>query len=238
MTISIISGFFNSTILSSFVFLIAVCVLVYFTAKSIRKDYKRFIVIVTAILLAWFFAVFILSQLQFFSKNPLFIPNILVGFLVLFELLRRVYSSQSIQKLADSFPQHWLILIQTYRIVGVGFLILYAQGILPAEFAFPSGIGDIFVGISAPFVAYLYYRKKPYAKKLAIIWNIVGILDLIVALGVGFIGFPRPVQFVTLHTSTEPLSLFPLAIITLFAVPLAILMHSLSLRTIKKPLAN
>ncbi|HLC53861.1 MAG TPA: hypothetical protein VJK03_04935 [Candidatus Nanoarchaeia archaeon] len=222
------------TTLSSFAFLIATAILIYFAARKTRRDYIIFTAITTAILLIWFFTVFILSQMRFFAQNPLFAPNIFIGFLVLFELLRRVYAAKSIRKLAEAFSQHWLIGIQTYRIVGVGFLFLWARGMLPAAFAFPSGIGDIIVGVSAPLVAWAYYKQKPYARNLAITWNILGILDLIIALSVGFLGFPRPVQFAPLAPTTEALSLFPLAIIPLFAVPLAILMHSLSLRVLRK----
>jgi hypothetical protein len=129
---------------------------------------------------------------------------------------------------------HWLIAIQTYRIVGVAFFFLWAQGVLPAAFAFPAGIGDILVGLSAPIVAYLYYRKKPYANKLAIWWNILGIVDLIIALGTGILGFPRPIQTLPVSPSTEAMSLYPLALVSLFAVPLALLLHALGIKVLSR----
>ncbi len=223
-----------STLASSFIFLFAVWLLVHYTLYKNKLERKfLFSFLAGIILLIWFSLIAILGSLSFFAKNPLFAPWIVFGFLILFELLRRVYHSKKVQAFASLIPMHWLIGIQFYRIVGVGFLILYSQGVLPGAFAFPAGIGDIIVGVSAPFVAILYYLKKPYAKNLAIVWNIVGILDLIIALSVGFLGFPRPVQFVPLQPTTEPLSLFPLVIIPLFAVPLALLMHFLGLKVLK-----
>ena len=152
----------------------------------------------------------------------------------LFIVLKKVYSSKIVENIVDKIPIPFIVGIQTYRIVGYGFFILYGMGLLPAAFAFPAGIGDMIVGIAAPFVAAVYFFKKYYPKKLAIIWNILGIVDLIVAIGVGIFAYPRPIQVLPTEVSTELLSLYPLAIIPLFAVPLATLLHFLSIRSLKK----
>ncbi len=236
MAFGISDSLINPVVLSSFAFLIFVLIMVYRTLRSMkitRDKSIRFFLITTGVLLAWFSAVFILGKIGFFARNPLFAPNMIFGFLILFHFLRMAYHSKTLQTVADAIPTTWIVGIQTYRIVGVGFLILYVQQQLPAAFAFPAGIGDILVGVSAPFVAMIYYAKKPYAQKLAIAWNIFGIADVVVAVGVGILGFPRPVQFIPLAPSTEPFSLFPLVIIPLFAVPLATLLHFLSLRVLQ-----
>lgn len=214
-------------------FLFAVSVWFMFHA-AIRKLKKPpvYSFLVMAVLGFWFTLVLLLGQMRFFAINPLVVPNIVLGFLVLFILLQKAYASSAIRTMADAIPQHWIIGIQTYRVIGVNFLTLYSAGVLPAAFAFPSGYGDIFVGITAPFVAYFYFKKKIFARKLAIIWNFVGILDLVTALGVGILGFPRPLQTLPLTPSTEPLSLYPLALISLFAVPLALMLHLFSLRVL------
>lgn len=243
MTLNLsLKDFLDPTILSSFVFFILVIAIIYYTIYQVLKNAKmslnknKFFLITALVLLFWFFIVVVLGKIGFFSKNYyyLFVPNIVIGFLVLFELLRRVYNSETIKKITDKIPQHLIIGIQFYRIAGVGFIILWARGVLPAVFAFSAGVGDIFVGLTAPFVAYFYYLKKPFSRKLAIIWNYLGILDLIIALSLGPLGFPRPIQFLPLNPSTEPISLFPLVVIPLFAVPLAILLHLFSLRVLKK----
>lgn len=240
-----IKDFLDTTILSSLAFLIFVLLILYFTLKKIKIikssadkiiNKTKLFLIIAFILLIWFLVIIILGKINFFSKNYywLFVPNIFISWLVLFELLRRAYNSETIKSITDKIPQSWIIGVQFYRVVGIGFIFLWARGILPAAFAFPSGIGDIFIGLTAPFIAYLYYKNKPYSRKLAVIWNYLGVLDLIIALSIGVLGFPRPVQFVPLSPSTEPLSLFPLAIIPLFAVPLAIMLHLFSLRVLRK----
>lgn len=237
MALNIPESFTNSVVLSSFAFAFATWLMFHFTLRSLPMPNKRrwtISISIAVILLAWFSFVVFLGKAGIFAINPLVAPFILIGFIVLFGVLQKVYASKSVQRIADAVPQHWLVAIQTYRIVGVGFLILMAQGFLPAEFALPSGIGDIIVGITAPFVAILLYLKKPYAKKVGIAWNILGIADLVVALSAGMLGFPRPIQTLPFAPSTEPLSLYPLSLITLFAVPLALLMHFFSLRVLRK----
>ena len=224
-------------ILSSFAFLIFVLLLVYFASRKVLKEnWLKFFLIILFVLLAWFFTVAFFGKTGFISKSYywLFIPNLAIAFLILFHFLRKAYYSEKIRKIADAIPQHWIIGIQFYRVVGVGFIILYFQGSLPALFAFSAGIGDIIVGITAPFVALACYLKKSYSKNLAVAWNILGILDLVIAISVGILGFPRPVQFLPLYPSTEPISLFPLVMVPLFAVPIAIILHLFSLRGLRK----
>ncbi|MDP3725442.1 MAG: hypothetical protein Q8R20_03180 [Nanoarchaeota archaeon] len=217
----------------TFLFAVSIWVIFHAAVRRLRKPLVYSFSAATVLFL-WFFAVTFLSKTRFFAINPLVAPNIMLGFLVLFMFLQKAYASKRIRTITDVIPQHWLIGIQTYRVVGVNFLFLYQAGVLPAAFAFPSGYGDILVGVTAPFIAYFCFKKKPFARRVAIAWNILGILDLVMALGIGTLGFPRPLQMLPLTPSTEPLSLHPLALIPLFAVPLALMLHLFSLRTLVK----
>src|SRR5262245_28731 len=49
--------------------------------------------------------------------------------------------------------QRHLILLNLWRLVGVVFLILMANGQMPALWALPAGIGDVIVGATAPWIA-------------------------------------------------------------------------------------
>jgi hypothetical protein len=82
--------------------------------------------------------------------------------------------------LADSGTPARLVLPHTFRVVGVSFLIAMAQGDLPAVFALPAGLGDIAIGVSTPFVARRLARERDH--KGAMRFNVLGILDLVVAL--------------------------------------------------------
>ena len=126
--------------------------------------------------------------------------------------------------LADPGTPARLALPHTLRVVGVLFLILMAQGHLPAAFALPAGLGDIAIGVAAPFVARRLARDTGRAG--AVRFNVLGILDLVVAASIGFLLF----GFIEVAPSTAPLRLLPLALIPAAPVPLALALHIVSLR--------
>jgi hypothetical protein len=121
----------------------------------------------------------------------------------------------------------------TLRVAGIVFLILMAQGRLPAAFALPAGLGDIAIGIAAPFVARRLARAPRSAAALstAVRFNLLGILDLAVALTLGVLLGPPWLLGGT--PSTEMLRLLPLALIPTAAVPLAITLHIVSLQRLR-----
>jgi hypothetical protein len=124
-----------------------------------------------------------------------------------------------------------LTLPHTPRVVGVTFLLVMAQGHLPAVFALPAGLGDIAAGLAAPFVA----RRLAHGggRTRGVWFNLFGILDLVVALGIGFLAGLGPWRPLEVTPSTEPLSLLPLALVPTVAVPLAIALHLVSLRRLR-----
>ena len=113
------------------------------------------------------------------------------------------------------------------RVVGVVFLIAMAQGKLPAVFALPAGLGDIAVGLSAPFVARRLARDRD--RRGAVRFNLLGILDLVVALGIGFLAGLGPYRPLAVTPSTDALAVLPLVLVPTVAVPLAIALHVVSL---------
>ena len=124
-----------------------------------------------------------------------------------------------------------LTLPHTLRVVGVTFLLVMAQGHLPASFALPAGLGDIAAGLAAPFVAWQLAHGGGHTR--AVWFNLFGILDLVVALTIGFLAGLGPWRPLEVTPSTEPLSLLPLALVPTVAVPLAIALHLVSLRRIR-----
>ena len=149
------------------------------------------------------------------------------------------------RRLLKAVPQTWLIGAQTFRIVGGVFLIAATYDAVPAYFAIPAGWGDLLTGVAALLVAIWWARRAPFARRAAWAWNIFGLLDLLVALGIGtavlaapaatlFGGSPQWLEqaaqgFQPFGPAIFPVS-FPLALVPTFIVPLSIVLHLLSLR--------
>ena len=249
MTAEIPADLTTSIVMSSFAFLVLTLIIINRAVNSLDMPKNKRLgisIAITLVLVGWFSLVFVLGNNGFFAETPLkvptefligtniHVPNILFTFLLIYGIIIIVFFSKILQPVFDALPQHWLIGIQTYRIVGYSFLTLYSMGLLPGEFALPAGYGDMIVGFTAPLVAYLFFLKKPYSKMLAIAWNIIGILDLVVAIGIGILAYPLPFQVLSTEVSTEIFALFPLVMIPAFAVPLAALLHLASLRVLLK----
>jgi hypothetical protein len=123
-----------------------------------------------------------------------------------------------------------LVWPHTLRVAGVVFVIVAALGHLPAVFALPAGLGDLAVGLSAPWVARSLARGASHAR--AIWFNLAGLADLVLALTLGFLSGLGPNR---LHVtpSSAPVALLPLALIPTTAVPLAVALHILSLSRLR-----
>jgi hypothetical protein len=115
--------------------------------------------------------------------------------------------------------------MQAWRWAGFGFLSLYAQGVLPGLFAFPAGLGDMAIGVSAPWIVLGLIRHRSFAaSRRYVTWNIMGIIDLVVAVSMGTLcsGF---LHGLTGKVTTSPMSQFPLVLIPAYFVPLFIMLH-------------
>jgi hypothetical protein len=130
--------------------------------------------------------------------------------------------------LADPGTPARLALAQAPRVVGAVFLIVLALGDLPAVFAVPAGVGDIAVGLAAPFVARRLTR--PDGRTAGMWFNILGLLDLIVAVSLGFLAGLGPTRLISVTPSTAAIGLLPLVLIPTTAVALAAALHIVSLR--------
>ena len=141
--------------------------------------------------------------------------------------LRRVLATASLPA---------LIGVQLYRSIGVVFLILLSLGQLPAHFALPAGWGDIAVGLTAPLVALAVARRVRGGRTLAVSWNVFGLLDLVVAVGMGT-GFLAPFLAPGLGSPVPPaaaMGVFPMVLVPTFAVPVSVLLHLLALGKLRR----
>lgn len=131
----------------------------------------------------------------------------------------------------DAIPAESLISVQIFRLIGGILLPLYAIGSLPRHFALPAAWGDITVGLLALFVALAVRNQIRGARPLVLGWNLLGLLDLLVAVGMGT-GYLE----LALHPglgvapASPAMTFFPLVLIPTFAVPLGVILHIYSIR--------
>jgi hypothetical protein len=178
---------------------------------------------------SWLVVSGLLARAGVYRQNPgETVPWFLVavaGTLIALLLATRVPLVSRI--LADPGTPARLALPHSLRVVGVSFLIVMALGHLPTTFAMSAGLGDIAIGVAAPFVALQLARGT--GRAAAVLFNVLGTLDLVVAGILGFLLF----RLVEVTPSTAPLFVLPLALIPTVAVPLAITLHIVSLHRLR-----
>jgi hypothetical protein len=143
--------------------------------------------------------------------------------LVLFFVWLRL--APSFREFVLSLDLRFIAAMQAWRWAGLGFLDLYAYKVLPAVFALPAGLGDMAIGITAPWIILGLVRQPDFAARGAFIrWNVFGILDLLIAISIGTVstlfatGAPGEI-------STAPMATLPLLVIPAFLVPFFLMLH-------------
>jgi hypothetical protein len=186
---------------------------------------------VATVLSARFLMVLLLGAADAFvgvpGKAPLSMAiGVAAPLLVFFASLR---FSPSFREWVLALDLRLIVGIQAWRWAGLGFLSLYAHKILPAVFALPAGLGDMAVGVTAPWMMLALIRRPGFAASGAFVrWNVLGILDLVIAVSIGTVstmfatGAPGGV-------STAPMATLPLLLIPAFLVPLFFMLHTAAL---------
>ena len=179
------------------------------------------------VLAAWGIVAAMLARRGFFEqRDPDSVPPIGITLaLVLVGLTACLLVSPSLRRLLTN--QRNLILLDLWRLVGVVFLLLMANGQMPALWAVPAGIGDVIVGAMAPWIAGRV--GTPQGRRRAIIFNLFGMADLVVAVGLGVMTSPGAAQVFQTTPTSELATRFPLVLVPTFLVPLAFVLHVVSL---------
>ncbi len=181
---------------------------------------------VVAVVVAWFAAMVAVSWMGGFDsvgRPPALLGIAAVVPVVVFAvLLRRV---SVFRELVLGVEERWLTLAHTWRVGGIVFLILWAKGLLPGVFAFPAGMGDMAIGITAPLMAWGMSRGKPWPRGMRVGWHLAGLADLVAAVGLGVLTSVSPIGVLASGVPTREMGLFPMSLVPTFFVPLLVMLH-------------
>ena len=192
--------------------------------------------VLSVALIAWLaIAQYLGAANVYFATNDNAIPIILFGLLIpLVAAAVALWLSGNFANLVTAIPLPWIVAAQIYRVAGGIFLVLWADGRLPWQFALPAGIGDVTTGSFAVIVAALLARKAAGARRAVYAWCIFGIADLVVAVAMGAMTSPGRPHLLALEAPNLLISSYPLVMIPTFAVPLALMLHGLVLWRLRR----
>ena len=192
--------------------------------------------VIAAAFTAWIAVVWWLAVDGAFRPRPRgAIPALPIAiFLPLLVGLPVLLRSRRVGAILDATPASWLVGLQAYRVFGGIFLVAWSRGDLSGTFALPAGSGDVLVGLLALPVAYLLHAGAAGGRAAATAWNVFGLVDFAIAIGIGVLSAPGPLQLIVPDRSNVQLGSFPTVMIPAFAVPSSILLHALSLRQLRR----
>ena len=195
------------------------------------EDRRRNLSVTILFLLVWlaFTNIIAMSGLlaDFTSMPPMFLLVVLPPFLFIAVLMQ----AKVFNDLSENISGFWFVYAQSFRILMEFILwLLYRYRIIPVQMTFEGLNFDILIGLSAPFVAYYCFIKKSWSWKVALGWNIAGLLLLANIVTVAVLSTPYPFR----HFMNEPANTvifnFPFVWLPSLVVPFALLLHLISIR--------
>ena len=183
--------------------------------------------VVAVVLAVWFALVVLLGASRAFTTPPGVLPlPIAIGVTApVLVFLSAYWMSRRFREFVLTADLRLMTGIQAWRAAGFGFLALYAHGVLPALFALPAGLGDIAIGVTAPWIMVALIRRPSFAgSKTFVAWNLLGVLDLVVAVSTGALGSGLATGIAG-EITTAPMALLPLVLIPAYLVPIFFMLH-------------
>ena len=182
------------------------------------KNYKK---LTAGLIGGWFVFAVLASALGLFTNNANGI-GVAVALaagvpLVTFGIWLAV--SKGFRDFALSLSPRVLTFAHSWRILGLVFVLLALRGILPDAFGLSAGIGDMLIGATAPLVA--LKLATPNHRGSFISWQLLGMTDLVMAVG---LGVTAPL-FGSQAASISPMTALPLSLVPTFFVPLLFMIH-------------
>jgi hypothetical protein len=187
--------------------------------------------IVAVVLAVWFAFVALIGASGAFITPPGLVPlPIAIGVTApVIVFLGTFWISRRFREFVLNADLRLITGIQAWRAAGFGFLALYAHGVLPGLFALPAGLGDIAIGVTAPWIVLALIRRPGFAaSKIFVVWNLLGILDLVVAVSTGALGSGLATGTAG-EITTRPMAQLPLVLIPAYLVPTFMMLHLASL---------
>ena len=145
-----------------------------------------------------------------------------------------VLRSKRMGQVLDAMPASWLIALAGLSRARQRLPDRLGPRARTGRLRSPGGIGDVTTGLLAVPVAISLAAGGLEGRKAAIAWNIFGLLDFAIAVSIGLMIAPGPLQVIVPSIPNATAGIYPNVMVPAFAVPSSILLHVLSLRQLRR----
>ncbi len=179
----------------------------------------------------WLIFQAILTLKGFYLVTDTIPPRFALMMAPLLILVILLFVTKSGRQFLDAFNLRTLTYLHTIRIpVEITIFLLVAHQLMPEAMSFEGRNFDIFSGITAPFVAWLYFDKYAMNKKLLLAWNWLCLILVLNVVIYGVLSAPTVFQQLSLDQPNKAIQYFPFSWLTSFVVPVVILSHLIAIR--------
>ena len=185
---------------------------------------------VKTVLAVWLGAVLILGASGVFIGAPGQPPLAVFASAVLplLAFAAALRASPAFREFVLALDVRLIVGIQAWRFAGIGFVALYANHVLPGLFAWPAGLGDMAIGIVAPWWIVALSKNPETAETFRFrLWNALGILDFVIAFTTATICAMTIAA--DAPPTIAPMGQLPLVLVPAFMVPLFAMLHVVAL---------
>ncbi|CAN5446225.1 hypothetical protein BH23BAC1_BH23BAC1_06470 [soil metagenome] len=159
----------------------------------------KWLKISAAILGGWLLFLAVLALSGFFQNFQALPPRFALALLPPVLGIIIISNIKGTNTILAALPESSLISFQTFRIVMELILwVLYLAYIIPVQMTFEGMNFDVLVGLTAPVISYLCFKKKKWPISVAIFWNFLGLTLLATIVSIAILSAPTPFrQFMT-----------------------------------------
>lgn len=201
-----------------------------FSADQQKKFNRNFLIV----LFGWFAFVYVWSRFGLFSKFEWFPFNAMPMVLIPLIVILIFTLSKTVKEILVHIPQESLIKLQSFRFyVEVLLWALYASALLPIQMTLEGRNFDIITGVTAVLLttklgSFMLLDKLP--RFVIILWNILGLGLLINIVAIAMLSMPTSLRYFMNEPANTIVAEFPISLLPAMLVPLAYMLHILSIR--------
>jgi hypothetical protein len=181
------------------------------------------------VVIAWVALVSVLALTGFFADLSGMPPKpVLVIFIPAIILLVITFSKKGVELLRAT-PPHWLIAMQSFRIL-VEILLwrTFVLNLLPVQMTFEGNNFDAFSGLLA--IPFSIAVMKKWSPRVVLVYNVIGLALLINILVIAVLSMPTPLRYFMNEPASTLVGEFPFVYLPAILVVIALTFHIFSLR--------
>jgi hypothetical protein len=190
---------------------------------------------VLLIILGWFLLQGLIGFNGFYLETSSLPPRILLLIAPPFVAIFIFFFTKRGKNFIDRLDLKFLTYLHTVRLpVEITLMLLFLHQQIPQIMTFEGRNFDIVSGISAPIIAFIYFRTQQTKKKLLLFWNFVCLALVLNIMIHGILSAPFPFQQFGFEQPNIGVLKFPFIWLPGFIVPVVIFSHLVSIRQLLK----